>query len=692
MSNRQVTVRLEPQVAKLLAFLLANQDRVISRDELIASAWENRLVSDDAINRCISILRQTLSPQDKRAFIETLPRRGYIAHFPPAPESQPAGTDPALPEPAGSRRTNSTYLAAAVLVVVSIVVIGLWNMRAKQDTDRTDEIAVDNPPVVAVLPFATSGQGDNGLFFANGMHDDLLTQLAQMQSLRVISRTSVLEYRDNNRNLRDIGRELGADVILEGSVQSVAGQIRINVQAIDAETDAHLWAQSYDRELTPENLFAVQSDIARAVASATSTTLTAQDASQLSILPTDNMAAYRAYHQALDIRGLNNVSDPAYLAALERAVALDPEYVRAWAELAGVLSFQYFQDEDDAVVKRVEQVIEHIRAVAPDSGEYLIAQAYYTYYILRNYDQAYRLITQAQAMRPSDVQLLDLKSWIARRVGDFDGKIEAVRLARMLDPRDPERTALLVQNLMMAHRYDEAVREVASPAIGNYALGLFETMLELRHHRDFDRWAAEVAELQAEFEGEADPADLWDALIANRQFAAAEALAHQWPDDFERNNGSWSLTGLSDKAYHQMLSDWFLRSGEPLEARPEEQLAEVHRVLDEARNPDGTFSSEDSYLVRALLALGEGDAAEAGRSVGRWQREAAKDLAQLTSKHHLACRFLGMAAAASEAVECIRDALETPSLVMPFVEPYLPYYDSIRDEPAFVELFSEVAP
>lgn len=688
LSNQDVTARLEPQVAKLLAFFLANQDRVISRDELIASVWDHRVVSDDAVNRCISILRQTLSPDDKNALIETLPRRGFIAHFPSAPDTQAPGSGGAPSGPAGSKSRRSTYLAAAVLLAITIVAAGWWFSGPDQTADQPEMASADEPPVVAVLPFATSGQSDDGQFFASGMHDDLLTQLAQIQSMRVISRTSVLEYRGSNRNLRDIGRQLGADVILEGSVQSAAGQIRINVQLIDASTDEHLWAQSYDRELTPENLFAVQSEIARSVASAMNAALTAQDASQLSILPTDNMAAYRAYHEAMDIRGLNNVNDPDYLAALERAVELDPEYVRAWAELAGILSFRYFMDENEGLVERVEGIIERIRTLAPDSGEHLIAQAYYTYYILRNYEQAYRLITKAQAKRPSDVLLLDLKSWIARRLGDFDGKIEAVRQAQMLDPRDPQRTALLVSNLMMAHRFEEASREIDAAESGIYELAFQKSVLNLRQHRDLERWADEVAALAIEFPGEADLYNLWDALIANREFAAAEALAQQFPEDSARSIGGWSLNGLPDKVHAQLLSGWFLQSGD----QPGEQALELRRTLDEARSPNGSFSSEDRNLSWALLALREGDADSSKRAIHRWRREAGGDLAELTAKSHVACRLLGMVGAASEAVDCLREGLEMPSLVMPFMEPYLPYYDSIRDESVFVALVSELSP
>ena len=377
------TTRLEPQVAKLLDYFLHHQDTLISRDELIGAVWENRIVSDDAINRCISILRQALSPDDRNAFIETVVRRGFVCHFPPPP----AESAHAAPLP----RRKGFWILGAMAGGAALILYGAW--RTFTDTAPTYPTPERQAlPMVAVLPFVSAGLTDDSEFFSNGMHDDLLTQLAQLQFLRVISRTSVLGYRDSNQNIREIGRELGADAILEGGVQRVGDQIRINVQLIDAHSDGHLWAEQYDRELSPANIFDVQAEIARAIASALHARLTEQDATRLSVLPTSNMAAYRAYHQAMGIRNSETIGASAYIAALEEAVALDPEFVRAWAELAGSLSYVNIARQDPDSIQRLEEILAQIRALAPQSAEYLIAQAYYTYYILKDYPRAYELI------------------------------------------------------------------------------------------------------------------------------------------------------------------------------------------------------------------------------------------------------------------------------------------------------------
>ncbi len=189
-----------------------------------------------------------------------------------------------LPEhPAGTARK----LDIAVLVMLAVA-IGLFVQErlsreasvvppAAEVTETAAAPAMAGLPMVAVLPFMSKSLGGDSEFFASGVHDDLLTQLAKLQSIRVISRTSVLEYRNIARNMREIGEELGADAILEGGVRIAENRIRINAQLIDARTDEHLWAETYDRELSMTNIFDVQSEIARAIAVALNATLTVQD-------------------------------------------------------------------------------------------------------------------------------------------------------------------------------------------------------------------------------------------------------------------------------------------------------------------------------------------------------------------------------------------------------------------------------
>lgn len=642
---------------------------------MIREVWGNRTVSDDAINRCVSILRTLLSPSDKNAYIETVVRRGFISHFPDAP-------DDVQPPAKRSRRLSAVVFTALALAIFVVVYFATRDFSVP--SPEILETPGDGLPMVAVLPFDYSGFEEDGEFFANGILDDLLTQLAQLESMRVISRTSVQDYRGTQLNIREIGRELGADAILEGSIQAVDQQIRINMQLIDARTDAHLWAQRYDRELLPANIFAVQSEIARAVSTAMHATLTTQDAEQLAILPTNNMAAYRAYHRAMEIRDTQGVDAPGYIAALEESVTLDTEFVRAWAELAGYLSFQNFSIQEDESILRIERILEHIQDLAPDSADYLIAQSYYTYYVLRDYEKALQLILRAQSLKPSDVRVLELKSNIQRRLGDFSGKIESTRQARTLDPRNRVWTAIIVNNLMLAHRYEEARREIENAPFRSLGLASHQSFLEIGNLQDIRQRPGVLMALQAEYETQTHPYDLWDAHIAAREYE----MAAQYLDVLKTTGLDIyfpTVTGISQISSNAIISYWFTQDGNRLNPL----LTQARTSLEERRDEDGEYLHRNQYLALAVVTAAEGDKAETERLVRTWMRLAIDDLASLANIRHYACRVLGMAGSAA-AVECIRTALIEPSRVAPFYEPYLPYYDSIREEPEFIGLLAEI--
>jgi TolB-like protein len=500
--------------------------------------------------------------------------------------------------------------------------------------------------------------GGDSDFFASGVHDDLLTQLAQLQSIRVISRTSVLQYRDTVRNIREIGKALGADAILEGGVQSAGERNRINAQLIDARTDEHLWAQTFDRELSPANIFEVQTEIARAITSALHATLTTQESAQLAVMPTENMAAYRAYHRAMDIRDATEGFDYLdFRQALEEAVALDPSFTRAWAELVGILSLESFSREVPESLKQAEQALEQIRKVAPESADYLIAQAFYTYYILKDYELAHQQMEAALAMRPSDARIVEAKSWIERRMGDIDGRIESMRLAGTLDPRNPR----WFRNVI----FD------------------WQSVLRLREHRDFGRWSKAVTDLQNELGREEALFDVWETHIANRDFEAAEALAQVMSE--RPTLGVETHSSLSDRLQTKMITAWFLAEDEQLA----ELLFQARSELEQMLENYGDYYPSNLIYDLALVGALEGNKQEAQRMVRIWNRKAATDLPEKFYNRHRICRVLGMAGATAAAVDCIRKGLAQPSLVMPFMEVYLPYYDPIRNEPEFAALLAE---
>ena len=592
----------------------------------------------------------------------------------------PAGTEE-LGATHSLRRSDYLILTAFASVLAFILYSAVSDVINSSQEVR--EARRDGPPMVAVLPFTAMGLTGDSEFFAAGMHDDLLTQLAQLHSIRVISRTSVLEYRDTVRNMRDIGNALGADAILEGGVQSAGNRIRINAQLIDARTDVHLWAKSYDRELSPSSIFEVQAEIARAITSAMQATLTKQDATMLKVIPTENMAAYRAYHRAIGMRDSDNSSLEETIQAFEEAVALDPTFTRALAELVGSLTLANFAEEEPEQVKRAEEALEKIQSIAPASTDYLIAQAYYTYYILKDFDRSLQLVTQAQDIMPSDARFPALKAWIQRRQGDFEGMAESLRKAGTLDPRNVRWTYTLVRALIVSHRYGDAETVLEKSAFQDYWVSSMRNILELREHRDLDRWVKGAITLHKEFDGDTVPDLLWQAHIANRDYEAAANLLDGMP---ESKHGLSGFANLGEKLSSQIITYWFLGLSEQLA----EALSEARTALDPAPNSDGDFQHYRANLAMALVTAAEGNTEETVRLIRRWRRRATEDLAELAYNRLESCRVLGIAGITSAAVECIRTGLAKPSDVMPFMEPFLPYYDAMRQSPEFVDMLAEL--
>jgi TolB-like protein/Tfp pilus assembly protein PilF len=225
------------------------------------------------------------------------------------------------------------------LVIIGLLVIGLGisvtlNVTGMRDV-VVEPVGISADSSIAVLPFTSRSIEPENQLFADGIHDDLLTRLANISALKVISRTSVMEYRDTTKNLREIAEELGVGTILEGAVQRVGDNVRINAQLIDAATDDHIWAKTYDRQLTAANLFAIQSEISEEITRALRATLTNREQSRLVSIPTENLVAYNLYTQGRDNlykRRLDTLTKARQ--QFEEAIALDPDYAEAYTGLA----------------------------------------------------------------------------------------------------------------------------------------------------------------------------------------------------------------------------------------------------------------------------------------------------------------------------------------------------------------------
>ena len=252
----QGATHLEPKVMEVLVLLAGHAGQLVEREFLIREIWGERTVSDEPLTRCIAVLRRALGDSPKRPrCIQTVPKRGYrlVAD---------------VASGCAARASEDIHSAASRKIVVVIA----WPLLAALAFLAVDRYLSSGDALpdgsIAVLPFESLSSDPENVFIADGIQDELLNQLAKNDSLTVVSRTSVLEYRGRPKNMRDIGQELGVVTIVEGGVRRSGDTIRVNVDLIDAQTDRHIWVESYDRQLTTENVLAIQSEMATSIANA----------------------------------------------------------------------------------------------------------------------------------------------------------------------------------------------------------------------------------------------------------------------------------------------------------------------------------------------------------------------------------------------------------------------------------------
>ncbi|MCZ6826171.1 MAG: tetratricopeptide repeat protein [Gammaproteobacteria bacterium] len=312
---------------------------------------------------------------------------------------------------------------------------------------------------VAVLPFASRSANEDDAFFVDGMHDDVLTHLARIGSLKVISRTSVMEYRDTTKNMRTIGEELGVATILEGGVQRAGDRVRINMQLIDAVTDEHLWADSYDRQLTTANIFAIQSEIASAIAAALHAALSPAEQQALASIPTENLQAYDFFQRARSIqRNSGRKGLATKLQLYEQAVLLDPDFALAHAMLASAYLDRYwFFERDKADLGLARTAIDKAFELNPGMPEAHIALSDYYYHGFLDYNRALEQLDIAIPMVPGNEEAYAIRSFILRRRGDIEDSIPDLQRSIDLDPRNALWPSELGSTYGQLGQWDQAI-------------------------------------------------------------------------------------------------------------------------------------------------------------------------------------------------------------------------------------------
>jgi TolB-like protein len=314
--------------------------------------------------------------------------------------------------PRTGRKLDRVIIVFLVLVITLMIAERLWLVPGKMQTAAEPATATAEPvkqqpgesrPSIAVLPFANRSRAEDDAFFVDGVHDDLLTQLARISALKVISRTSVMSYRDTEKPIPLIGRELGVSTVMEGSVQRAGDRIRINVQLIDATSDEHLWAEIYDRELTAANIFEIQSEIATAIAGALRAALTLQESERLASRPTENLAAYEAFllgRQSLARRTTSSIAEATNY--FQQAVNLDPQFALAYVGLADAWQLQvdYGGLAVELAVNKAQPLVEKALQLDDQLGEAYNSLASIREYA-RDYEAAERNYRRAVELAPN---------------------------------------------------------------------------------------------------------------------------------------------------------------------------------------------------------------------------------------------------------------------------------------------------
>jgi serine/threonine protein kinase/Tfp pilus assembly protein PilF len=353
------------------------------------------------------------------------------------------------------RNPTSALLVASLMALAAAIGWNVW---------ESELISRPTTKGIAVLPFENLSHDPDNAYFADGIQEEILTRLASIADLKVISRTSTQRYESKPRNLPEIAKQLGVANVLEGSVQKAAGQVRVNVQLVNAQTDSHLWAETYDRKLT--DIFSVESEVARAIADQLRAKLTGQEEQVITAKPTDNVEAYDAYLRGLAYT-LKTLPTSANALGAQRyfkeAVRLDPKFALAWAQLSIVDSRNYrTQSLQPTVALREEarQAAETALALQPNLGEAVLAKGSYYYFCLKDYDTAVRYFEQARQLLPNSSRIPESLAYVARRRGQWDRSESYFNEAEELDPRNVYLLTQHANSYIYLRRFHEALRKL----------------------------------------------------------------------------------------------------------------------------------------------------------------------------------------------------------------------------------------
>jgi TolB-like protein/uncharacterized protein HemY len=356
----------------------------------------------------------------------------------------------AMPAATTGHKKHAWIYIVVICGAISVALFSLGRYTAGNKTVSSNEFSNKS---IAVLPFENLSSDKENAYFAEGIQDEILTRLAKIGALKVISRTSTSHFASSPQNLPEIARQLGVANILEGTVQKARDAVHVNVQLIRAATDDHLWAESYDRKL--DDIFGVEKEVAQNIAAALNAKLTGAEEQAIAQKPTANPAAYEAY-----LRGNTQfweINEQSLLAAeksYKEAVALDPQFAIAWAALARVDAVLFLINDTTAARRSAaEQALNEAERLQPQAAETKVARGYFNYLVQHDLKGTVDLMEQAHRMWPNNAEVLQLLSFAAARLGEWKKSDDALDQAVALNPRDLATRRWAVENRLDARDF-----------------------------------------------------------------------------------------------------------------------------------------------------------------------------------------------------------------------------------------------
>lgn len=471
--------KLRPQVMDLLTFLVQKRGELVTSDEMLESIWSGKVVSSATVYSTVAQLRRKLTGIPEVS-LETIPRRGYRLVGPapqrlPKPNQQTVGAG--YPMTSGHResqvsrktgRFNPLARASLIAGIALAVVLSWISYRpathmpdgAEGSSPASGSPAGDAVPTVAVLPFRNLAADEENSLIAFGVQEEILTQLSRLPDIDVISRTSVMRYSGDAPSLPEVAKALNATHIVEGSIQRAGDRLRVTAQLIDASTDTHVWADTYDRELL--DVFAIQTDVAIQVANALESTFSPNSLSRPSGLDTRSLAAYEWFLKARQLGG-NYIAEGVreqQVEYLHQAAAADPDYADAWQMLVRPEAWMVHigADPEGHHLRAAEYALRQAQRLEPESTDTMLAEGWFLYHAKKQYEAALSRVKAARTLEPRRGDLIELEGFVVNRLGRTDKSLTLLDQASRLDPLNTRRATAIGWRFVHNGRYEQGLK------------------------------------------------------------------------------------------------------------------------------------------------------------------------------------------------------------------------------------------